>query len=87
MTKYVETELSAADRKQFDSLFAAIQKNLDEVGSLIGKRLAFKEAKAKRITFSVSERRAKCCEEFPDGTCGCVEIPPGISRVCGPGEP
>jgi hypothetical protein len=82
-------QLADEHRARFSTLGVTTQAHLESIANIIAESLHLKSKEATTITFTVTHKSRvsyKCCAHYSDGGCGCVEDPPGISRVCGPGE-
>jgi hypothetical protein len=91
--------LAEKDRERVEALFRTAHHALEQVGEISAKRLGHNVSGQNPVkmvfTFDAGEGgailekekgRSKYCSTFPDGTCGCYEVPPGICRPCGPGD-
>jgi hypothetical protein len=88
-TKPPTIQLSGEHRARLSTLHTTTHAHLESIANIIAESLQLKSREATTITFTMTHKSRvsyKCCAHYSDGSCGCVEDPPGISRVCGPGE-
>lgn len=77
-------------REQLDNSSAVIQRLGEVVASIHGKAarqivsvtIKFQPDSQKPVTPERKRTGIHCCATYDDGTCGCVDDPPGISYPC-----
>jgi hypothetical protein len=79
--------LDQKGRIHVEKLLKSVQYNLDQLDQIQASILKLKKGvKPKRARLTLERERYKYCEDYGDLGCGCIQSPPGISFVCGPGD-